>query len=215
MSWAGILFDLDGTLADTVPLILASYRHTMRVHRGEELPDELWLRHVGRPLIDSLLEFADSEAEADTMLETYVAFQRTVHDEMVRPLPGAVELLREVRGRGFPLGVVTSKRREMADRTLRSCGMEGMIDLLITPEDVTRGKPDPEPVRLALSRMQLSGRAREVVFVGDSPFDVASGRDAGVRTAAVVSGPFDRGALEAESPDWILEALGDVLELRP
>lgn len=215
MSWAGILFDLDGTLADSIPLILASYRHTMRVHRGEELPDELWLRQVGRPLIDGLMEFTESEAEADAMLGTYVRFQRTVHDEMVRPLPGSLELLRRVHERGSPVGVVTSKRREMADRTLRRCGMEGMIDVLVTPEDVTHGKPDPEPVRLALARMELSDRAREVVFIGDSPFDIASGREAGVRTAAVVSGPFGREALEAESPDWILDALDEVLELRP
>lgn len=215
MSWAGILFDLDGTLADTIPLILASYHHTMKVHRGREFADELWLRHVGRLLTDSLGEFTDDPTEAEAMLETYVTFQRTVHDEMVGPLAGARELLEAVRARGEAVGVVTSKRREMATRTLTRCGLDDLIDVLVTPEDVARGKPDPESVRLALARLDLSERLPEVLFVGDSPFDIAAGRGAGVRTAAVLTGPFGRAVLTAERPDWTLTSLDEVLALRP
>lgn len=215
MSWRAVLFDLDGTLADTVPLILACYRHTMRAHRGAELPDERWLGTVGRPLHDSLREFSDDDAEVEAMLETYVAFQRTVHDDMVRPFAGAAELVGAFRGRGAALAVVTSKRREMALRTLARCGLDGAFDTLVTPEDVSRGKPDPEPVRLAVHRLGLVDEPRSVLFVGDSPFDVAAGRDAGVRTAAATWGPFPRKRLEAERPDWVVDTLAELLALEP
>lgn len=212
--WAGVLFDLDGTLADTVPLILRCYRHTMETHLGEALPDERWLATIGIPLAVQLEEFARSPAEATAMRETYMAFQRTVYDSMVCAFDGARDVLGELGSRGARLGVVTSKGREMALRTLESCGVSELVEVLVTPEDVARGKPDPEPVLLALERLGLADRGHEVVFVGDSPFDLRAGRAAGVRTAAALWGPFSRSALEPESPDWYLERLDEVLELR-
>lgn len=213
--WAGVLFDLDGTLADTVPLILACYRHTMTVHRGAPLADELWLRTIGRPLKDSMAEFAGSDAERDAMLHTYVGHQRQVHDGMVRALEGAMGVVDAFRGRGARVGVVTSKGVEMARRTLASCRMAEHFEVLVTPEDVTRGKPDPEPVRVALERMGLQGEPGRVLFVGDSPFDVRAGRAAGVRTAAVASGPFSREDLAASRPDHLVDRLQEVLALTP
>lgn len=213
--WAAVLFDLDGTLADTVPLILRCYRHTMATHLGEALPDERWLATIGIPLAVQLEDFARSPEEAAAMRDTYVAFQRTVYDDMVCAFEGARGIMEELRHRGSRLGVVTSKGREMALRTLASCAMDDLVEVLITPDDVTRGKPDPEPVLLALDRLGLTDRPGEVVFVGDSPFDLRAGRAAGVRTAAALWGPFSRSALEPESPDWYVERLEALLELGP
>lgn len=206
--WDAVFFDLDGTLADTVPLILACYRHTMRTVRGRALPDRLWLEQVGRPLRDSFLEFTDDPEEARLFQETYVAHQRSIHDEMVRPLPGAVEVVGELADLGVPLGVVTSKRREMALRTLRVCGLDGAFGIVVTADDVVKGKPDPEPVRRALEAFPAA-RAGDAVFVGDSPYDVAAGRAAGVRTVAVTTGPFDGARLAREEPDFLVAALSD------
>jgi pyrophosphatase PpaX len=207
-----VLFDLDGTLADTVPLILASYRHTMEVHRGEALPDELWLQHLGRPLRDTLQEFGRDEAEAHAMMETYVGFQREAHDRMVAPYEGAREVVETLEARGVRLAVVTSKRREMARRTLAHCGLDGPMETMVTADDVEKGKPDPEPVRTALGRMGIEA-GPGVVFVGDSPFDMTAGRAAGVGTAAALWGPFSRSALEASEPDRWLGEVREVLTL--
>ena len=151
--WEAVLFDLDGTLADTVPLILASFRHTMTVHRGAPRPDEEWLRHVGRPLRDSMLEFARDAEEAVAMRETYVAFQRENHDEMVRAFDGIHVLVAGLADASVPLAVVTSKAREMTGRTLEVCRVSDFFPVVITADDVQRGKPDPEPVHLALERI--------------------------------------------------------------
>lgn len=213
-TWSAVLFDLDGTLADTVGLILRCYRHTMSAHRGGPLPDERWLATIGRPLRDQLLDFAEDEEEAAAMLETYVAFQRTVHDDMVRPYPGAVEVLDELRGGGTRLGVVTSKRREMAERTLSCCGFLDRFDVLIGADDVSAGKPDPEPVLAALERLGDADPGR-TLFVGDSPFDVIAGREAGVRTAAALWGPFPREVLEEAGPDYFVRTIAEIRTLSP
>lgn len=207
--WDAVLFDLDGTLADTVPLILASYRHTMKAVRGAALPDELWLETIGRPLRDAFGEFTDDPDELEVFQETYVAFQRTVHDDMVMPLPGAREVMAELVEERVPVAVVTSKRRDMALRTLAVCGFDGAVDVLVGADDVTRGKPDPEAVRRALSGLPGADPAR-CVFVGDSPYDLVAGRAAGVRTVGITTGPFTRARLEAEGPDHLVQRLADL-----
>lgn len=214
-AWAAVLFDLDGTLADTVELILRSYRHTMKVHRGEALPDALWLAGIGTRLRDQLASFARDDEEAERMAETYSAYQRTIHDELVAPFPGAVDVVRALRAAGAAVGVVTSKRRGMAERTLERCGMAGLYDVLVGADDVVRGKPDPEPVLLALRLLGLETAAGSTLMVGDAPFDVRAGRAAGTRTAAVLWGPFPREVLEGEGPDWVVARPEELLELRP
>jgi pyrophosphatase PpaX len=213
--WRGVFFDLDGTLADTVELILQSFRHTMSEHLGRVLPDERWISTMGTPLRDQLRDFARSDEEAAAMLETYTVFQRGVHDEMVRPFPGAKEVLGELMSRGSRVAVVTSKRGGVARRTMEVCGLWHLVELVVSADDVTRGKPDPEPVHRALRLLDLDGCADEVVFVGDSPFDLRAGRAAGTRTAAVSWGPFARTLLDAERPDYVLGSLNELLALAP
>src|SRR5688572_26741671 len=118
------LFDLDGTLVDSLTLILSSYRHTMRQHRGRELDDALWLRGLGRPLRAQLREIAVDEHEATAMLGTYRAFYAEHHDRLLTPYPGAVSALRTLRARGTPLALVTSKMRDNTLRALRLCGID-------------------------------------------------------------------------------------------
>lgn len=209
-----MLFDLDGTLADTIALILRCYRHTMKRHLGAVLPDELWLSTIGTPLRDQLAAFARSAEEAAAMMETYQAFQKTVHDEMVAPYDGALTLLQDLRSRSVPVAVVTSKRREIAFATLRRCGLDGWVDLVVSADDVRNGKPDPEPVRAAVDALGVPA-SRAVLFVGDSPFDINAGNAAGVSTGAALWGPFSRAVLEAAGPHHYLASLSDVGKLAP
>lgn len=213
--WAAVLFDLDGTLADTVELILHCFRHTFQVHRGQIPPDADLLVGIGKPLRDQLRDFGLGSEEVERMAETYATLQRRIHDDMVAPYPGAVDLVRALRADGVGVAVVTSKRRGMAERTLERCGFAGLVDVLVGADDVTRGKPDPEPVRLALDQLGLAGEAGRTLFLGDSPWDMQAGRAGGTRTAGAVWGPFGREVLVAESPDWLVEEPGAVLALRP
>ncbi len=212
--WDAVLFDLDGTLADTVALILESYRHTMRVHLGEAPPDERWLDMLGRPLHDQMQIFARTEAEADAMLDTYVTYQRSVHDEMTRPYPAAQEVLSSLSARGAALGVVTSKRSGIAQRTLEVCELWDHFQVVVCADHVSNGKPHPEAVEQALRLLGIH-RKRRVLFVGDSPFDMEAGRRGGVRTAAALWGPFDEAVLLRTEPDFVVRELTAVLGISP
>jgi pyrophosphatase PpaX len=213
--WKGVLFDLDGTLADTVELILMSYRHTMRTHLGAAPPDGRWLSTMGIPLRDQLAAFARSPAEGEAMLETYTTFQRSMHDQMVKPFPGACEALAELRERGSRIAVVTSKREEVARRTLAVCDLASHVDALVCADHVQRGKPDPEAVHVAMAYLGVEGYAAQVLFVGDSPFDLRAGRAAGTRTAAVCWGGCTRATLQAERPDYVLERWEELFAVAP
>jgi len=214
-AWKGVLFDLDGTLADTIELILRSYRHTMRTHLGEAPPDERFLATIGIPLPKQLTDFARNDAEAERMRLTYVAFQKEIHDDLVAPFPGAGRVLSTLREQGTRLAIVTSKHSGVARRTLESCGLWESFDAFVCADDVEHPKPDPEAVRLALKRLGLANEAHDVVFVGDSPFDLHAGRAAGTHTAAALWGPFSREVLAREEPDFYLTALEEVLQTSP
>ena len=214
LPWASVLFDLDGTLADTVGLILSCYRHTMRTHLGEAPPDEEWIRGMGTPLRVQLAAFARSPEEVDAMAHTYVTLQKQIHDEMVGAYAGVPELLAALETAAVPMALVTSRRIEMTRRTLAHCGFTRHFQVIVTPDEVTNPKPDAEPVLLALEQLG-SPPPRRTLFVGDSPHDIEAGRAAGVRTVAALWGPFPRAIVLAAAPDYALDQPLDLLALRP
>ena len=204
-SFTSILFDLDGTLIDSIELILSSYHHTMERHRGEVPPDEVWLAGLGTPLWKQFGSFTDDPAEITAMVETYRTHNIEHHDRMVRRYPGVLEAVRDIKQRGAKLAVVTSKLRSGTVRGLAHCGFDGLFDALVCADDVEQPKPAPEPVLKALDL--LGSEAGRTIFVGDSPHDLVSGKAAGVSTGAVSWGPFQRSELERHGPDlWISEA---------
>lgn len=198
------LFDLDGTLIDSIELILSSFRHTRRVHFGDELPDSVYLASIGRPLRDALATLATDPDLLAAMIDTYRTHNHAHHDAMVRPYPGIVDALRAVHGRGARMAVVTSKLRVGAVKGLLCCGLAELFDVVICADDVERGKPHPEAVEKALAALDRDPET--AVFIGDSPHDMEAGRRAGVRTAAVLWGPFERATLLAHAPTYWLDA---------
>lgn len=204
----GVLFDLDGTLLDSIELILASYRHTF-AHHGIPRPDDARiLAGLGTPLEAVLAQWAPDPRAVAAMVETYIAHNHAIHDAMVRPYPGVCELVHALRDDGRRLAIVSSKRRTGVLRGLRAIGLEACFDALVCAGETARAKPHPDPVRHALARLDLD--PERAVFVGDSTHDMESGRAAGVRTAAVLWGPFTRAALEPTAPSAFARDAGEL-----
>lgn len=210
---ATILFDLDGTLIDSTQLILSSFRHTMRKHLGRQLPDDAWLSSMGRPLRTQLRDFARDSADLQAMLDTYTTHNDEHHDAAVAPFPGVREVVEALSERGHPLGIVTSKRREFALRGLRVAGLPvEEFGAIVTADDVDRHKPDPEPLLVALRQLDCA-TPETTMYVGDSPFDMAAARAAGVISVAVSWGPHDEESLVRQSPDYSLTEPADLLDI--
>ncbi len=198
-----VLLDFDGTVVDTIELILASYRHTLTVHHGASPPDRVFLKDVGKPLRTQLGLFARDEAELEAMFQTYITHSRDHHDALARTFDGVFEVLDRLHGK-IPIGLVTSKARVGVDRGFVRFGLGHFFDAVVTADDVVEHKPSPTPVLEAASRLGVD--AGECVMVGDSPHDMAAGRAAGATTAAAGWGAFDPPALRACRPDlWLDE----------
>lgn len=196
-----ILFDLDGTLIDSIGLLLACVRHTFE-GRNPAPSDDEWIAGIGTPLPKQLAEFASAE-EIEALTNRYRSFQREHHDRLTTAYDGVERTLAKLAERGHPMGVVTSKSNEMMLRGLRHTGIERYMSTLIGCDSCLIHKPDPYPVMLALK--ELGYEPEEALFVGDSPHDIQSGNAAGVTTVAALWGPFTREQLEPHKPDLYLE----------
>jgi pyrophosphatase PpaX len=206
-----VLFDLDGTLIDSLRLILDSYHHTLAQHGLPARTDDEWLKGVGTPLTVQLAEWRDELGTIDAMIATYRAYNLLHHDRMVTVYTGVLDAVRDIKAVGLQTGLVTSKNRHGAIRGLRLVGLEALMDVLVCADEVVNPKPHPEPVEKAVAL--LGADPATTVYVGDSVHDMNSGRAAGVRTAAALWGPFSRAQLEVTKPDYWLEKPGDLVEV--
>ena len=206
-----VLFDLDGTLIDSIRLILDSYHHTLSQHQLPARTDDDWLKGIGTPLHVQFAEWRQHPERLQAMIATYREYNLKHHDRMVTVYPGVVDAVRELKAAGLATGLVTSKNRQGAIRGLRLVGLEALMDVLVCADEVTNPKPHPEPVEKAVAL--LGAEPATTVYVGDSVHDMHSGRAAGVKTAAALWGPFGRSHLEGARPDYWLETPGELVEL--
>jgi len=197
-----VLFDLDGTLIDTIGLLLECARHTF-AGRTPAPTDEEWIAGIGTPLRKQFAAYTSSEEEIEELTQRYRAFQREHHDRLTTAFPGVLEVLDELESRGHPMGIVTSKSNEMMDRGLEWVGIMRHMQTRIGMDNAKRHKPDPHPVQAALE--ELDYEPSEAIFVGDSPHDIASGNAAGVITVAALWGPFTKEQLEPLRPTHYLD----------
>ena len=205
-----VLFDLDGTLIDSIELIVDSYHHTFSTHGLPVVEREAIIEGIGTPLRTVFGAMTNDAASIDQWIATYREFNLLHHDTRVRAFPGAVEMVQRISAAGRQLALVTSKNHAGARRGLELVGLGDAFEAVVGADDVTRPKPDAEPVLRAL---ELLGRSPdEVVFIGDSHHDIASGRAAGVKTIAVCWGPFDRDHLGGCGPDYICASPEEVLQ---
>jgi pyrophosphatase PpaX len=202
-----VLFDLDGTLIDSIGLLLACVHHAFE-GRTPAPTDEEWIATLGTPLRAQLSAYIDSEEEIEAVTSKYRTFQREHHDLLTADYPGVRETLAELERRGHPMGVVTSKSNEMMDRGLAWLGALEMMGTRIGMNSCERHKPDPTPVRVALH--ELGYEPHEALFLGDSPHDIKSGNAAGVISVAALWGPVTREELEPHNPKYFLDRITDL-----
>ena len=203
-----LLFDFDGTLVDSIELILTSARFAFEDYGGRVPTDDEWRAGIGRPLVDAFRDFVDDEAEVARLVARYREFQMQHHDQLLRAYDGVVEVIRSFAAAGHPMALVTSKPDFLAERGLGVVGLHDAIPVVVGCDTCTRHKPHPEPVQRALTLLGVS--ASEAVFVGDSPHDVTAGRAAGVFTVGVTWGAFSAQAMRESGADMVIEQISEL-----
>lgn len=205
--WPLVLFDLDGTVVNTIPLIIASYDYAVYSVLGFHPDPEESRSWIGRTLVDTFGEYYPDEA--DRLVDAYTTWNIAHLPDLVQTYPGMDDLLAALPRHMVNSGVATSKRRASAERTLALVGLAGLVELVVTMEDTPTHKPDPAPLRLALQR--LSGRAEQAVYIGDAAVDVKAARAVGMDAIAVTWGAGTRDELADAGP---LEIVGTMDQLR-
>ena len=212
MRFAVVLFDLDGTLIDSGPIILASMKHAARAVLGVEV-DEVKVRAaIGGPGLVAQMQELDPN-RVDELVDAYRAHNEPLHDEL-EAFDRMLDILPLLRARGQRLGIVTAKRRATVELAFdRFPVLRELTEVLIGSDDTERHKPDPDPLLEALAR--LGAQPHEAAYVGDSPFDVRAAKAGGLFAVAVGWGGIHADeSLLAEEPDILVhdpEELLDVL----
>ncbi|MGH3066893.1 MAG: HAD family hydrolase [Gaiellaceae bacterium] len=206
-----VLFDLDGTLIDSGPIILASMEHAVRTVLGREIPREELGLTIGGQGIVAQMRAIDAD-RTDELLAVYKAHNDGLH-ETLEAFDDLLALLPRLKAEGRKLGIVTAKRHRTAALALeRFSALRDEIDVVVAHEDTDRHKPDPDPVLFAIER--LGGAPEQAVYVGDSPFDIQSAKAAGVFAVAVSWGgihPDER--LLAEEPDAFVRSSEELMRV--
>jgi pyrophosphatase PpaX len=204
-----VLLDLDGTLVDTVPFILAAVRHAFEGY-GPCPTDAEWIAGIGTPLRTQLASLARHPEDVEPLFARYRDFWREHHDRMTALFPGAGEAVRALAAAGHPLAIVTAKQEVGAERTLRHVGLWETVDVVVGADTVERSKPDPLPLHHALG--QLGYGPGEAVMIGDSNHDLAAGRAAGTATVGVLWGAASREVL-APLADHLVAEMAELVPL--
>ncbi len=196
-----VLFDMDGTILDTVPLIVESFQYTFMRHLGHHEDEEAIIAGIGLPLETVFADY--SQSDRDAMINTYVNHNVKLLPTHIGLFLGMPQLFESLKLKGIKLGIVTSKRLSSAIGSIAPFELEHYFDLIQAKEATEKHKPDPEPLLHAMSELGVEDPKR-VIYVGDSLFDLLCARNAGCDAAMVDWTRMNKDQLRSWNPDfWI------------
>jgi 2-phosphoglycolate phosphatase len=200
-----VAFDLDGTLADTLPAMEATYNGVVAPRIGRAISREEIVSRLGPRAIEIMRVYdpEDPEGLHDAVVEHYLAN----HRDHARLYPGVADLVAALADDGYALGVATSMGRATAIPLLEHLGLLDRFRVIVTEDDVAALKPDPEPILRAAEGLGVA--PQELLMIGDNPTDMQAARAAGAIGGAAVWGFYGRKA--AADADWVFAHPADAL----
>lgn len=206
-----VIFDNDGTIADTRGLILPSMRYTTKKCLGKVFPDEVYASKVGIPLSDQVSQYTDDPALQEEMMRVYRTYNEAHHDSEIKQFEGCVEAMAAMKAAGLTLAVATSKLRTLCARGLKILQIDGYMSAVVGAEDTKLHKPHGEPIVFTAEKLGLT--VQHCAYVGDAPFDMQAAKDAGVTAIGVTWGFFEEGILVKEGADYICHTFEELTNL--
>lgn len=199
-----VLFDFDMTLVDSSYIVTECTNRLADLYGLRRITREELMTMIGLPLADSWeRQWGRVEQE---WLDTYRAKFRDMEQEGMREFPGTRPVPRALRAAGLRTGVVSN--RSYARLAVEKAGLADLFDVVVGLEDVTKPKPDAEPLLFALER--LGERRENAVYVGDTDIDMQTAVNAGVRGIGMTTGNFGPEALRRAGAAWVCRGLGEI-----
>lgn len=204
-----ILYDLDGTIQDSVPLIVESFQKAYEIVLGECTRSEADLKsYIGRPLRDSF-ERHDRET-ADRLTEAYLEYNmKRMKEGAISLFPGITEGLAKIKSLGYRQGIVTAKRRSSAMVTIELLDIAKYFDTMVFGEDTVRSKPYGDPIVEGANRLGITDMSR-VLYVGDAKSDLLSAKDCGASFALVDWTMMPKDEIGKLGPDHVISSLDEI-----
>jgi len=203
-----VLFDLDGTLLDTEPLIIESMTHVLKSYLPQiQLTREEQLAWLGPTLTENLSHYLP-EDKIEEAFDLYRKHNREIHPKLLKPIQDAEVLLKTLKTKGYTLGIVSSKKKDMVEFGLELAGFKAFFDVIIGYDEVDHHKPDPEGLLKACKELNLP--SDDVVYVGDAHTDVQAAHRADMYSIAYLSHPERQAALLAEKPNVSITSLLEI-----
>jgi pyrophosphatase PpaX len=203
-----VLFDLDGTVADTGAIILASMRHAAETVVGGDYTDAQLLAAVGGPGLEAQMQALDP-SRVDELVRVYRAHNEPLH-ETISVCAGMDIVLDELRDRGHRLGIVTAKRRATVALAFARIPIEHLFETVVGGDETAEHKPHPAPLLLALER--LGAKPEDAAYVGDSPFDMQAAKAGGLYAIGVSWGRIHH-ADKLTDADVVIHEARELLDL--
>ncbi len=203
--FSGLIFDLDGTLSDSVPMILKSSEST-HAKMGIPWDEAAVTRFIGRPLYETGAYFAPGRV--DEYIETFREYNMVYLPKMIKPFPGVVSLLAKLQESGVALAIVTSRLQWGADWSAEILGIGSYFTAIMGVEASERHKPDAEPALLALEKLGV--KPADAAFIGDAAVDIACGKAAGMKTIGVSWGVGGEGLKDEANPDYFVNSVNEL-----
>jgi len=206
MTIKALIFDFDGTLADTVPVCVQAFQNTFRHYLGRDFTYSQIIDRFG-PNEEGMIRKEIPGEEWPAALEMYLREYERAHAACLSVFPGIIDLLAGLRARGVPLAVVTGKGPRSAAISSRLLGMDPFFDAIISNSS-SHDANKPAGIRAQLEQWGLPASA--AAYIGDAPSDIDSSRQAGVLPiAAAWAGDADREALAARQPAELFTSVED------
>lgn len=213
MNYKGIIFDFDGTLADTNKGIVSTYKATFE-EMGLPVPStEKITSTIGLPLKDCFLAMDGTmtDAQADEAVIVYRRLFPSLAVECTSAFPGVPEMLKYFHGHGIKMAIATSRNSRTLGLLCSKLGIGEYFESMYSADDVINHKPAPDAAVKAMESMGLS--ADEVLVAGDATYDILMGKGAGCRTCACSWGNQSREMLQSAEPDFIIDSVSELISL--
>lgn len=205
-----LLFDFDGTIADTEPNILASFHHVFSQYPPEiEMDDMARAQLLATPLKTAFETYLPSQ-DSEAMIQVYRK-HNLEHYDSIQPMPKVKETLDSLKAEGYRMGIVSSKLHDMVYKGLKIIGFESYFECIIGLDQVSQHKPDPEGILVALKQMQ--GYRDHSLYIGDTTNDVLAAINARAFAVGYTTNPLRKQSLKASQADYVMDEFDELINI--
>lgn len=211
MDFKTVLFDFDGTVANTLPLCIHGFKSVFKKYDNRSIDTKGIIAMFGPTDDEMIRKNLEHQGVVPEAIDFYYQIYTDEHKKYVGDYPDIIRLLKALKRRKTQVGLITGKSRHAYEISEKLLGLEGLFHYVVTGDDVTVPKPDPQGILKTLDHFHSDRET--AIYIGDSNNDILAGKAAGIHTAAVQWFPMSQSGSYPAGPDYHWTNVNDFLDL--